>query len=147
MTFEPKDDKSLVHGGCCRFFQLQYTNRLLKCLLNHNTKHYQKFVKYQRIYRRNMSVGNLRSKLPTNTFPSVIQSVTTADHFPSIIQSVTTNKNFPSVITDWITDGKVSELKKRRVADVEVLAGYFFSTESPMNSKRQLVQWRDRFVV
>ena len=48
-----------------------------------------------------MSVGTLRSKLPT-------------DHFPSVIQSVT-------------TDGKVSELKKKSwVADVEVLAGYFF---------------------
>ena len=41
------------------------------------TCHYQKFAKYQRIYRQNISVGNLRSKLPTNTFPSVIQSVTT----------------------------------------------------------------------
>ena len=61
-----------------------------------------------------MSVGNLWSKLPTDTFPFVLQSVTT-------------NENFPSVVTDWITDGKVFELKKkRRVADVEVLAGYFF---------------------
>jgi hypothetical protein len=39
--------------------------------------HYQKFAKYQWIYRRNMYVGNLRLKLPMNTFPSVIQSVTT----------------------------------------------------------------------
>jgi len=61
--------------------------------------HYQKFAKYQRIYWRNMSVGNLRLKLPTNTFPSVIQSVTT-------------DWKFPSVVTDWITDGIVSELKK-----------------------------------
>jgi len=60
-----------------------------------------------------MYVGNLRSKLPTKTFPSVIQLVTT-------------DENLPSVVTDWITDGKVSELKKRRVTDVEVLAGYFF---------------------
>jgi len=43
--------------------------------------HYQKFAKYQRIYRRNISVGNLRSKLPTDTFPSVIQSVTTDGPF------------------------------------------------------------------
>jgi hypothetical protein len=49
------------------------------------------------------------------------------DPFPSVIQSVITDGNFPSVLTDRITDGKVSELKKRRVADVEVLAGYFFS--------------------
>jgi len=47
-----------------------------------------------------MSVGNLWSKLPTDTFPFVLQSVTT-------------NENFPSVVTDWITDGKVSELKKK----------------------------------
>jgi hypothetical protein len=46
-----------------------------------NLKHYQKFAKYQRIYRRNISVGNLRSKLPTDTFPSVIQSVTTDGPF------------------------------------------------------------------
>jgi hypothetical protein len=60
-----------------------------------------------------MSVGNLTLKLLTDTIPSVIQSVTTDD-------------KFPSVVTDWITDGKVSVIKKRRVADVEVLAGYFF---------------------
>ena len=40
-----------------------------------------KFAKYQRIYRRNISVGNLRSKLLTDTFPSVIQSVTTDELF------------------------------------------------------------------
>jgi hypothetical protein len=44
-------------------------------------KHYQKFAKYQRIYRRNISVGNLRLKLPTDTFPSVIQLVTTDGPF------------------------------------------------------------------
>jgi len=44
-------------------------------------RHYQKFAKYQWIYRRNISVGNLRSKLPTDTFPSVIQSVTTDGPF------------------------------------------------------------------
>ena len=63
-------------------------------------KHYQKFAKYQRIYRRIISVGNLSSKLPMDTFPSVIQSVTT-------------DGKFPSVVTDGITDGKVFELKKK----------------------------------
>ena len=62
--------------------------------------HYLKFAKYLRIYRRNISVGNLRSKLPIDTFPSVIQSVTT-------------DENFPSVVTDRITDGKFFELKKK----------------------------------
>jgi len=33
-----------------------------------HSNHYQKFAKYQRIYRRNISVGILRSKLPTETF-------------------------------------------------------------------------------
>ena len=47
-----------------------------------------------------MSVGNLRSKLPTATFPSVLQSVTT-------------DENFPSVVTDWITDRRVFEFKKK----------------------------------
>jgi hypothetical protein len=89
---------------------------------NSQKNHYQKFAKYQRIYRRNISVGNLRSELPTETFLSV---------FPS----VTTDGNIPSVTTDGITDGKVSELKKRRVADVEVLAGHFFLTTSPTDSK------------
>jgi len=72
--------------------------------------HYQKFAKYQRIYRRNISVGNLRSKLPTETFSSVIQLVTT-DGPVSVCNSV---GNYPSVLTDRITDGKVSELKKGR---------------------------------
>jgi hypothetical protein len=37
-------------------------------------------------------------------------------------------------------DGKVSELKKKRVVDVEVLAGLFLPIELPMDSKRQPVQ-------
>ena len=109
-----------------------------------NLKHYQKFAKYQRIYRRNISVGNLRSKLPTDTFPSVIQSVTTDGPF-SVRNSVGNYRRQFSVgsyrrnyerKSFWIK-------KKRRVADVEVLAGYFF----PTDSKRQPVQWRDRFAV
>jgi len=61
-----------------------------------------------------MSVGNLKSKLPTDTIPSVLQSVTT-------------DGKFPSVVTEWITDGKVSVVKKKRqVTDMEVLTGYFF---------------------
>ena len=93
------------------------------CLTNmpdprHLNLHYQKFAKYQRLYRRHISVGNLRSELPTDTFPSVIQSVT----------------------TDGITDGKVSELKKRRAADVEVLAGHFFRQHHRRIQKQQPVQ-------
>jgi len=61
--------------------------RLRLFIVEWRVVHYQKFAKYQRIYRKNIFVGNLRSKLPTDTFPSVIQSVT--------------------------TDGKVSELKKK----------------------------------
>jgi len=94
-----------------------------------------------------MYVGNLKSKLPTKTFPFVIQLVTTGG-------------NLPSVVTDWITDGKVSELKKRRVTDVEVLAGYFFRRiqndnpysdvtgspfKLPMESLRDL-KWQIRMV-
>jgi len=98
-----------------------------------------------------MSVGNLRSKLP-------------ADNFPSVIQSVTTDRIFSSVVTDWIMDEKFFELKKRRVANVEVLAGYFFrrnhrriqntspysdvtgsSFKLPMDSPRDL-KWQIRTV-
>jgi hypothetical protein len=62
-------------------------NSCFKCygmLVNldeHPVKNYQKFAKYQRIYRRNIYVGNLRSKLLTDTFPSVIQSVNTDGQF------------------------------------------------------------------
>jgi len=42
----------------------------------------------------------LRSKLPIEIFSFVIQSVTT-------------DEKCPSVVTDWITDKKVSELKKK----------------------------------
>jgi hypothetical protein len=60
-----------------------------------------------------MFVGNLKLKLPMDTFPSVIQSIT--------------------------TDGKVFELKKTgRLRGG--FGGLFFPTESPMDSKRQPVQ-------
>jgi hypothetical protein len=36
-------------------------------------------------------------------------------------------------------DGKVFELKKKVGRLVEVSAGYFFPTDSPMDSKRQLI--------
>ena len=58
-----------------------YTSHDLAKLINLIWIHYQKFAKYQRIYGRNISIGNLRSKLPTETFPSVIQSVTTDKNF------------------------------------------------------------------
>jgi len=64
-----------------------------------------------------MSVSNLRLKLPTDTIPSVLQSVTIDGHF-SVRNSVGHYQ--------LIMDRKVFVVKKRRVADVEVLAGYFF---------------------
>jgi len=67
--------------------------------------------------------------------------------FPSVIQSVTTDGKCLSVVTDWITDRKVSEFKKKRVANVEVLEGLFLPTDAPTDSKRQPVQWRDRFAI
>ena len=80
-----------------------------------------------------MSVGNLRLKLLTDTFSSVIQSVTT-------------DEKFSSVVTEWITDGKVSGKKKAgRLRGG--FGGLFFPTESPTDLKRQPVQWRDRFAV
>jgi len=63
-----------------------YQSTVTLCLVSNQVRrsflvHYQKFAKYQRIYRRTISVGNLRSQLPTDTFPSVIQSVTTDGNF------------------------------------------------------------------
>jgi len=53
------------------------------------------------------------------------------DHFPSVTQSVTTDGNFPSVVpsvvTDWITDGKVFELKKKVGRWRGGFGGLFFS--------------------
>jgi len=78
------------------FFPISSLNILLKTnLASWFFFHYQKFAKYQWIYRRNISVGNLRSELPTETFPSVIQSVTT-------------DGIFPLVVTDRNTDRKVA---------------------------------------
>jgi len=61
------------------------------------------------------------------------------------MQSVTTDKKFLSIVTDWITDGQVSELKKKAGRWRGGFGGLFFPTNSPTDSKRQPVQWRDRF--
>jgi hypothetical protein len=76
-----------------------------------------------------MSIGNLRSKLPTDTFLSVIQLVTTDGKF-SIRNSVVS-----SVVTDCITDEKFFELEK-----TGRLRGGFGGLFFPMDSKRQPVQ-------
>jgi hypothetical protein len=73
-----------------------------------------------------MSVSNLRLKLPTDTIPSVLQSVTTDRHF-SVYNSVGNYRRKLSVGSYRLNYGRKSfRRKKRRVADVEVLAGYFF---------------------
>ena len=75
--------------------------------------YYQKFVKYQRIYRRNISVDNLRSKLPTDTFPSVIQSVTTDGPF-SVRNSVSIYRRKFSVGSYRLNYGRKSfRIKKK----------------------------------
>ena len=93
--------------------------------------HYQKFAKYQWIYRRNISVGNLRSELQTETF----SSVTTDENFFVRISVSNYRRNY-SVGSYRLNYGRKSfRIKKRRVADVEVLAGHFFPTTSPTDSK------------
>jgi hypothetical protein len=73
-----------------------------------------------------MSVGNLRSKLPTDTFLSVIQSVPTDGNF-SVRNSVGNYRRKLSVGSYWLNyERKSFWIKKKQVADVEVLAGYFF---------------------
>ena len=75
--------------------------------------HYQKFAKYQPIYRRNIYVGNLRSKLPTDTFPSVIQSVTTDGPF-SICNSIGNYQRKISVDSYRLNYGRKSfRIKKK----------------------------------
>jgi len=73
-----------------------------------------------------MFVSNLRSKLPTDTFLSVIQSVTTDGIF-SVRNSVGNYRRKVFIGSYRLNYGQKSfRNKKRRVADVEVLAGYFF---------------------
>jgi len=113
-----------------------------------NPFHYQKFVKYQRIYRRNISVGNLRLKLPTDTFPSVIQSVTTDEIF-SVRNSVGNYRRKVSVGSYRLNYGRKSFRIKKKGGSLtwRFWRVICFSTESPTDSKRQSVQWRDRFAV
>jgi hypothetical protein len=56
------------------------------------------------------------------------------------MQSVTTDKKFLSIVTDWITDGQVSELKKKAGRWRGGFGGLFFPTNSPTDSKQQPVQ-------
>jgi len=74
-----------------------------------------------------MSIGNLRSELPTDTIPSVLQSVTTDGHF-SVRNSVGHYQQKFSISSYRLNYGRKSfrHKKKRRVADLEILAGYFF---------------------
>jgi hypothetical protein len=106
-------------------------NMIASCHILIILYHYQKFAKYQRIYRRNIYVGNLRSKLPTDTFPSVIQSITTDGPF-FVRNSVGNYRRKISVCSYRLNFGRKSFRikKKRRAADVEVLTGYFFPTDS-----------------
>jgi len=106
-----------------------------------NFTHYQKFAKYQRIYRWNISVCNLRSKLPTDTFPSVIQSVTTDGLF-SIRNSVSNYRRTFSVSSYRLNYGrKTFRIKKKgRSLTWRFWRVILFPTESPTDSKRQPVQ-------
>jgi hypothetical protein len=95
--------------------------------------HYQKFAKYQRIYRRNI-------------FYRYFEVEITDGHFPSVIQSVKTDENF-----DWITDGKVSELKKMAGRWRGGFGGLFFAdgiTDGFKTTARTVpVKWCDRFAI
>jgi hypothetical protein len=84
--------------------------------------HYQKFAKYQRIYRQNI-------------FCRYFEVEITDGHFPSVIQSVKTDENFSVRNSVGKYRRKFFEFKKRRVADVEVLAGFFFPTDSKTTAR------------
>jgi len=99
--------------------------------------HYQKFAKYQRIYRRNICVSNLRSKLSTDTFPFVIQSVTTDGLF-SVRNSVGNYRQKFSVGSYWLNYGQKSFWIKKKGGSLtwRFWRVILFSTDS----KRQPVQ-------
>jgi len=101
-----------VHFFVFFFFFGEIENRYI--IMRENLiSYYQKFVKYQRIYRRNISVDNLRSKLPTDTFPSVIQSVTTDGPF-SVHNSVSNYRRKFSVGSYRLNYGRKSfRIKKK----------------------------------
>jgi len=91
--------------------------------------HYQKFAKYQRISRRNISVGNLRSELPTDTFPSIIQSVTTDGKF-SVRNSVGNYRQKYSVGSYRLNYGRKSfRIKKKTGRWRGGFGGSFFSDD------------------
>ena len=67
------------------------------------------------------------------------------------MQSVTTDGKFPSVVTDCITDGKVSEFKKKAGRWRGGFGGLLFSdgiTDGFKTTARTVpVQWCDQFAV
>ena len=89
-----------------------------------NDPHYQKFAEYQRHYRHNKFVRNLRSQLPTEFFPSVIPPVYTDGHIRS-------------VFVDGMTDG-IFRIKKKSGSLTWRFLRVILPTESPRDSKRQL---------
>jgi hypothetical protein len=105
--------------------------------------HYQKFAKYQRLYRRNISIGNLRSELPTDTFPSVIQSVTTDGKF-SVRNSVGNYRRKYSVGSYRLNYKRKSfRIKKKAGRWRGGFGGHFFPMTSPTDSKTtaRTVMW------
>jgi len=60
---------------------------MLSGIHDYNLYHYQKFAKYQRIYRRNIFCRYFEVEITDGHFPSVIQSVKTDENF-SIRNSV-----------------------------------------------------------
>ena len=83
--------------------------------------HYQKFAKYQRIYRRNI-------------FCRYFEVEITDGHFPSVIQSVKTDANF-------------SEFKKKAGRWRGGFGGLFFSDGFKTTARTVPVKWCDRFAV
>jgi len=91
--------------------------------------HYQKFAKYQRIYRRHISVSNLRSELPMDTFPSVLQSVTTDENF-SVRNSVGNYRQKYSVGSYRLNyERKSFRIKKKACRWRGGFGGSFFSDD------------------
>jgi len=79
----------------------------------------------------------LRSNLPTELFPSVIQSVTTYGQCSSVVTDWITDDCL-SVVTDWITDEKF-RIKKKTVRWRGGFLGWFLLTDSKLQLRT--VMW------
>jgi hypothetical protein len=106
-------------------------------------QHYQKFAKYQRIYRRNIFCRYFEVEITDGQFPSVIQSIKTDANF-SFCNSVGTYRRKISVGIYRLNYGRKSfRILKKAGRWREGFGGFFFSdgfkNDCPYNARK--VMW------